>query len=178
MPELKICAALTATEGAYLELASQLELDRGCAVIGTVWTKGDMIDYLSNPNNKIFSWTDERSPIAFEDGKPYIPCKYKVLAGISYEISRDDNGRPIYDGKHIDHLVVDDTEGLEKSYNNIFEVLNILTNVWNDDSSIRRVTCEVDSRDFRWQDLLKAAGFVELGRKEVDGYELISMQNQ
>ena len=101
MPELKICAALTATEGASLELASQLELDRGCAVIGTVWTKGDMIDYLSNPNNKIFSWTDERSPIAFEDGKPYIPCKYKVLAGISYEISRDDNGRPIYDGKHI-----------------------------------------------------------------------------
>lgn len=176
MSELKICATIQADSGIALELASQLELDRGCAVIGSVWTKGDMIDYLRNPYSKIFSWSDEPSSKPLEDGQMFVQCKYKVLVGITYEINPDENGNLIYDGKYIDHLVVDASGGLDQSYKYVFSVLDTLSVTWNDTASVRKLTCAVDSRDIRWKDLLEVAGFTELKREEIDDAIMVYMQ--
>ncbi len=120
MPDLKICAAIQHDSKLALELASQLELDRGCAVIGNVWTKGDMLDYLQNPYSKIFGWSDEPSSEPPGDGQMFANCKYKVLVGVTYEINPDANGTLVYDGKHIDHLVVDGSGDIDQSYKYVF----------------------------------------------------------
>lgn len=176
MPELKICAAIQSDSKLALELASQLELDRGCAVIGTVWTKGDMLEYLQNPYSKLFGWSDEPSSEPLEDGQVFARCKYKVVVGITYEVNPDENGTLVYDGKFIDHLVVDGSAGPDLSYKYVFTVLDTLAGTWNDKASVRKLNCAIDSRDIRWKDLLEIAGFTELSRVEVDDALMIHMQ--
>lgn len=176
MSDLKICAAIQSDSSMALELASQLELDRGVAVVGTVWTKGDMIEYLRNPYSKIFSWSDEPSSQPVDTDQLFVHCKYKVLVGVTYEVNPDENGVLIYDGKHIDHLVVDGSVDTDQCYKYVFSVLDMLAGTWNDTASVRRLTCAVDSRDNRWLGLLNIAGFEEMSRVEVDDALMIHMQ--
>lgn len=171
---LQICACIDADSKTALDLASQLELDRGVAVVGSVWTKGDMLQYLTNPYNKIFCWSDELGSYQHDERMPYKFCKYRVVIGITYNISE----AGVYEGKFIDHMVVDGSVSVEDSYKYVFEVLDFLAVNWDSEAAVRRLGCAVDSRDIRWLDVLSVAGFEKTNEVENPDATLIYMERR
>lgn len=173
---LRLTATIRPNSDKALDLASELELDRSNTVVGGVWTKGDMLHFLSNPLNRIYAWsevTPEEPADDFEASK-YLPRPFRVVVGITYEpVDDPDSSKIKFSHKHISHMVVDATKGLDFAYNAVFDVLDLLampTKVgeWCPDGEDTVLSCALDSRDIKWHDVVDIAGFRKVSELEVN----------
>ena len=179
MGKLQIAAGVDSTTQVAMEIASELELDRGVAVVGTVWTKANIIEYTQIPGNHLFCWSDSLAESQYvptdpeSDVMPNIRCKYRASVGLRYRTELYDSGKKFYREKFIDHFVVDHTKDTDTTYETVASVMNDLCNAWSGQPKKGKVKCWMDVRDLRWIDLLQTIGFNVITRKEINGVDSI-----
>jgi hypothetical protein len=162
---------LTESCNVSIKLASELELERGVAVVGTVWTTEDLLDYAKSRRQFIYCWSDDiHESVHYHEGEAdtdsaSIPnekwCNYRVCVGLRYGVETDEKGVVHYRSKIIDHMVVDVSQGGEAAVQYFKEVIDGLASRWASDS-MGKLIAVVNDKDIFSKQLFEAAGFREV----------------
>jgi len=178
-------ARLTESSNISIKLASELELERGVALVGTVWTTEDLLSYARSRRQFIYCWSDDiHESVHYHEGEAAtdstsIPnekwCNYRVCVGLRYGIETDDKGVVHYRSKIIDHMVVDVSQGGEATVRHFQEVIDGLASRWASDS-MGKLIVTVNGKDTFSKQLFEAAGFRETHSAGVDGDWFIRME--
>lgn len=168
---------LTETSNVSIRLASELELERGVAVVGSAWTTDELRDYARSRKQFVYCWSDDihesvhyHEGVANGDGT--IPdekwCNYRVCVGLRYGVETDSEGVVHYRSKMIDHMVVDASLGHEKLVRYFHEVIDGLASRWASDQ-MGKLIVNINDKDTFSLKVFKAAGFRETASTQVEG---------
>lgn len=168
---------LTETSNVSISLASALELERGVALVGTVWTTEELKDYCRSRRQFVYCWSDDiHESVHYHEGEANaegsLPnekwCNYRVCVGLRYGLETDEQGVVHYRSKIIDHMTVDASLGHEKLVLYFQEVIDGLASRWASDQMGKLIVNVSDKDAFSLQ-VFKAAGFRETSSTQVGG---------
>lgn len=170
-------ARLTETSNVSIRLASELELERGIAFVGSAWTTQEMLDYSRSRKQFIYCWSDDiHESVHYHEGEATadgsVPdevwCHYRVCVGLRYGIETDAEGVVHYRSKIIDHMTVDTSQGPEKTVRYFQEVIDGLASRWASDH-MGKLIVNINDKDTFSLQMFQSAGFRETSSTQVEG---------
>lgn len=175
---------LTETSNVSIKLASELELERGISLVGSVWTTEELRDYSRSRKQFVYCWSDDiHESVHYHEGEANadgtLPnekwCNYRVCVGLRYGVETDSEGVVHYRSKMIDHMTVDASLGHEKLVLYFQEVIDGLASRWASDS-MGKLVVNINDKDTFSLQVFQAAGFREVSTSQVEGEWTIRME--
>ena len=175
MDNWNITAPIRMSNSYSIPLIESLELDRGLAVVGNVWTVKEVKEFFQERKNHLYCWTDNLAESDHAEGK-HKWCDYRAIVGLRYGIETLKDGTVLYRTKTIDHMVVDYSGGDAKFYGYCGRVLFDLASRWTREDATGKLVCHVDDRDSQWITMFQAAGFTTTDVVNSDSATLLRME--